>query len=446
MIPPIMFEQTWEEFYKGDEEEAHRYFPIEKFKQSLVGPCDTVPLGPEQIDFILRAETEGVKQDPSRMETPAAEDLSSAWISMARMPRHKLAQAFSRGFNGACKIDRDITEPMDYCFDGGPWTYKRGCDTPGLGLTGYQDPWNPGMQMVHQIPVELEQIDGFKITEVARPVDKQNRKKAFKLLLVGPDGSGKTSILFAWKANQALSHSGVEPIPTINDWNVEEFAYKDLLFFVWDQGGPDPLRPFYPPTMRPDQVDAIVFVVDAFLIKHNATYRENAKYELWRHMEGDVYNADVNALRAELLLNLENKSEPVFAQQDTVQASEQFRNRNWSAVPQPLNKDGTPATAPTTAGLWLRPVTRVLILVNKCEMADRASLREIEEILELQKIQTTWWEEEEDGGTPVVIMPWNLKVRRTWHMQGVSAWTGHGLLDGLEWLYDNLEGHPSRSG
>ncbi len=40
----------------------------------------------------------------------------------------------------------------------------------------------------------------------------------------------------------------------------------------------------------------------------------------------------------------------------------------------------------------------------------------------------------------------HTQVRRLWHVQAVSALTGEGLLDGMEWLYANLEGHHERSG
>jgi GTPase SAR1 family protein len=35
------------------------------------------------------------------------------------------------------------------------------------------------------------------------------RRKSFKLLMVGPDGGGKSSLLFCWKANQALAEAQV---------------------------------------------------------------------------------------------------------------------------------------------------------------------------------------------------------------------------------------------
>jgi hypothetical protein len=77
----------------------------------------------------------------------------------------------------------------------------------------------------------------------------------------------------------------VDPLPTISDINCEEFAYRDLIFATWDMGGPDALRPFYPPTADASSVDAIVFVVDAPRLKASEEYRQKARKELWRHLE-----------------------------------------------------------------------------------------------------------------------------------------------------------------
>lgn len=77
----------------------------------------------------------------------------------------------------------------------------------------------------------------------------------------------------------------VDPVPTVSDMNFEEFAYRDLIFVAWDMGGPNKLRPFYPPTSNPSNVDAIVFVVDAPRLKASPEYRRLARMELWRHLE-----------------------------------------------------------------------------------------------------------------------------------------------------------------
>ena len=70
----------------------------------------------------------------------------------------------------------------------------------------------------------------------------------------------------------------------------------------------------------------------------------------------------------------------------------------------------------------------------------------MEEMLDLKKISTTTVIDMVEQATPIVILPHMPQVPRLYHLQCVSAMTGHGLLDGIEWLYANLEGSPMRSG
>lgn len=92
----------------------------------------------------------------------------------------------------------------------------------------------------------------------------------------------------------------VETIPTVYNVNFEEFPHRDLIFVVWDMGGPDKLRPWYKPTSDPSTIDAIIFVVDAIRLKHDHAYKRKAHYELWRHLEGDIYTKDTMKADREL--------------------------------------------------------------------------------------------------------------------------------------------------
>jgi len=51
--------------------------------------------------------------------------------------------------------------------------------------------------------------------QLQRAVATGDRRKSFKLLMVGPDGGGKSSILFCWKANQALKDADLDTLPTV---------------------------------------------------------------------------------------------------------------------------------------------------------------------------------------------------------------------------------------
>lgn len=56
-------------------------------------------------------------------------------------------------------------------------------------------------------------------------------KKQCKVVMLGFDGAGKTTILYALKLGEVL-----HTIPTIG-FNVEELHYKTVNFMVWDVGG-----------------------------------------------------------------------------------------------------------------------------------------------------------------------------------------------------------------
>ena len=56
-------------------------------------------------------------------------------------------------------------------------------------------------------------------------------KKQCRILMLGLDAAGKTSILYKMKLNEV-----VNTIPTIG-FNVETFQYKNVEFNAWDIGG-----------------------------------------------------------------------------------------------------------------------------------------------------------------------------------------------------------------
>jgi small GTP-binding protein len=75
-----------------------------------------------------------------------------------------------------------------------------------------------------------------------------------RILLVGLDAAGKTTILYKLKLGDTIC-----TIPTIG-FNVETVKYKRLTFTMWDIGGQDKLRPLWRHYF--EHSDAVVFVVD----------------------------------------------------------------------------------------------------------------------------------------------------------------------------------------
>lgn len=76
-----------------------------------------------------------------------------------------------------------------------------------------------------------------------------------KILMLGLDGAGKTTILYQFKLNEA-----VNSVPTIG-FNVEEVNYKNLKFTIWDIGGQTKLRNMW--HYYYEGGDAVIYVLDS---------------------------------------------------------------------------------------------------------------------------------------------------------------------------------------
>ena len=61
-------------------------------------------------------------------------------------------------------------------------------------------------------------------------------KEDVRILMVGLDNAGKTTILYRLKLEEVVS-----TVPTLG-FNVETVTYKNISFTVWDIGGQDKIR------------------------------------------------------------------------------------------------------------------------------------------------------------------------------------------------------------
>eukprot|EP01132_Coremiostelium_polycephalum_P008551 gene8551-10515_t len=80
-------------------------------------------------------------------------------------------------------------------------------------------------------------------------------KKDMRILMVGLDAAGKTTILYKLKLGEIVT-----TIPTIG-FNVETVEFKNINFTVWDVGGQDKIRPLWRHYFQNTQ--GLIFVVDA---------------------------------------------------------------------------------------------------------------------------------------------------------------------------------------
>ncbi len=80
-------------------------------------------------------------------------------------------------------------------------------------------------------------------------------QRSRKLLILGLNNAGKTSILYALQLNRLVPTQ-----PTIGG-NAEEFSFKNLSFIAWDLGGQETFRESW--NLYYKSTDAVIFVVDS---------------------------------------------------------------------------------------------------------------------------------------------------------------------------------------
>jgi len=160
-------------------------------------------------------------------------------------------------------------------------------------------------------------------------------KKEMRILMVGLDAAGKTTILYKLKLGEVVT-----TIPTIG-FNVETVEYKNISFTVWDVGGQDKIRPLWRHYYQNTQ--GIIFVVDSNdrdRIDDSKDYEHSAKEELHRMLAEDE-------LRDAVLLVYANKQDLPNAMKVQEVAERlglnKLRNRQWFI-------QGT--SAPTGDGLY----------------------------------------------------------------------------------------------
>ncbi|XP_072181796.1 ADP-ribosylation factor 4-like [Diadema setosum] len=115
-------------------------------------------------------------------------------------------------------------------------------------------------------------------------------KKQVRILMVGLDAAGKTTILYKLKLGEVVT-----TIPTIG-FNVETVEYKNISFTVWDVGGQDKIRPLWRHYFQNTQ--GLIFVVDS----NDRERMEEAKEELFKIMGEE-------ALKDAVLLIFANKQD-----------------------------------------------------------------------------------------------------------------------------------------
>jgi len=100
-------------------------------------------------------------------------------------------------------------------------------------------------------------------------------KEEKRILMVGLDAAGKTTILYKLKLGETIS-----TIPTIG-FGVETVAYKNINFTVWDVGGQDKIRPLWKHYFSGSH--GIIYVVDS----NDRERIEEASQTLFKMLDAD---------------------------------------------------------------------------------------------------------------------------------------------------------------
>jgi small GTP-binding protein len=138
--------------------------------------------------------------------------------------------------------------------------------------------------------------------------------KDVRILMVGLDAAGKTTILYKMKLGEIVT-----TIPTIG-FNVETVQYKNIKFTMWDVGGQDKLRPLWRHYFQ--NTNGVIFVVDS----NDRERVGNARDELSKMLSEDE-------LRDAVLLVFANKQDLPNAM-STAEITDKLglhslRQRNW---------------------------------------------------------------------------------------------------------------------
>ena len=198
------------------------------------------------------------------------------------------------------------------------WYIQATCATSGKGLYEGLD-WLSNQ--LKNVKGEVEKnIIGLTVSSLLQSLTASSLfqrlfgNKEVRILMVGLDAAGKTTILYKLKLGEI-----VKTIPTIGI-NVETVEYKNISFTVWDVGGQDKIRPLWRHYFQNTQ--GLIFVIDS----NDRERIGEARQELERMLNEDE-------LRDAILLIFANKQDlpnSMTAAEITDKLGlHSLRSRNW---------------------------------------------------------------------------------------------------------------------
>eukprot|EP00658_Telonema_sp_P-2_P030371 TRINITY_DN22947_c0_g1_i5.p1 TRINITY_DN22947_c0_g1~~TRINITY_DN22947_c0_g1_i5.p1 ORF type:complete len:184 (+),score=63.49 TRINITY_DN22947_c0_g1_i5:290-841(+) len=154
--------------------------------------------------------------------------------------------------------------------------------------------------------------------KMAKVLDGFGGSQKRRVVMVGLDAAGKTTLLYKLKLNE-----NVNTIPTIG-FNVETVQHKNVEFTVWDVGGQDKIRQLWHHYYM--NTDAVIFVVDS----NDRERVDEARQELTQVLSSDE-------LRDAVVLVLANKQDLPHAMESSEIADRmglrKMQARQWYIQP-----------------------------------------------------------------------------------------------------------------
>ncbi|TRY90790.1 hypothetical protein DNTS_028703 [Danionella cerebrum] len=281
--------------------------------QTLYGPKEAYPLSEESYS---ESEEELLVLNKSEQKHTTAADSGPQALTCTSCSEQDFTEEgsddLSSGVFSSCSssdgqsfnVDWSVsTDQTSSCFFEGEF------HPGGLGV----DVW---VEDVSGESLKIRERPRVKIGHIAVGISDQGLfgKKEMRILMVGLDAAGKTTILYKLKLGEIVT-----TIPTIG-FNVETVEYKNISFTVWDVGGQDKIRPLWRHYFQNTQ--GLIFVVDS-----NDRERVNeAREELTRMLAEDE-------LRDAVLLVFANKQDLPNAM-NAAEITDKLglhalRHRNW---------------------------------------------------------------------------------------------------------------------
>ncbi|ORX77533.1 ADP-ribosylation factor 6-like protein [Anaeromyces robustus] len=157
---------------------------------------------------------------------------------------------------------------------------------------------------------------------MGKVLSKFGKNKEMRLLMLGLDCSGKTTILYKLKGSKS-EEKPPSTVPTVG-FNVEEVTFRKVKFSVWDVGGQDKIRPLWRHYYAGTQ--GLIFIVDS----SDRNRIEEAGQELFKIIQ-DQEMSKVNVL---VLANKQDIEGALSAEEiKTKMKLENIKDRQWCIFP-----------------------------------------------------------------------------------------------------------------